>query len=270
MPVKSKKKRITGEERRSAIANLLDSYGGAIYGFTLSLCSDPDLAEDLVQETFYEGYRKWSKLRDERDPSRWLYSTVVRSYLRKVGRQNGAMEKLRPLRDLLVFGDDDGGQASTGSESIHKAAFRKKALKALGKAVRELPDELRIVLLLRDATGFSLAEVSTMLGIKELSVRTRLHRARNLIFWSVADILPQQKTPSTRHLRREWKDLLRAKHDSLDKDGTFSFAKGESCVRCRGVFTAMDFVHDLSRYLVIDELPAAAGQAVLLDLAGDI
>ncbi|MCH7546007.1 MAG: RNA polymerase sigma factor [Planctomycetes bacterium] len=270
MPVKSKKKRITGEERRSAIANLLDTCGGAIYGFALRLCSDPDLAEDLVQESFFQGYRKWSKLRDETNPSRWLHAIVVRSYLRREGTQSGVANTLRPQRDLLTFGDDEGGPPSTGNGSINKAAFRKKALKALGKAVRELPHELRIPLLLRDVTGYSLAEVSTMLGIKESSVRTRLHRARNLIFWSVADTLPQKKTPPTRHARREWKDLLRAKHDSLDKDRAFSFAKGESCARCQGVFDAMDYVHELCRDFVSDKLPATTGQAVLLDLAGDI
>ncbi len=270
MPVKSKKKRISGEERRSAIANLLDTHGGAIYGFALGLCSDPDLAEDLVQETFAQGYRKWSKLREETDPSQWLHTTIVRSYLRKEGKERGVTEKLRPQRDLLAFGDDDGEQTSTGIESIHKAAFRKKALKTLGKAVRELPDELRIPLLLRDASGFSLAEVSTILGIKLETVRNRLHRARNLIFWSVADILPREQTPPTRHARREWKDLLRAKHDSLDKDGTFSLVRGESCKRCQGVFEAMDYVHELCRDFVGDKLPAIAGQAVLLDLAGDI
>ena len=270
MPVKSNKKRITGEERRSAIANLLDTYGGAIFGFTLSLCSDPDLAEDLVQETFAQGYRKWSMLRDETDPSEWLHSTIVRSFLRREGRHGNAADKLRPQRDLLAFGDEDGGQRSIGNESIHKAAFRKKALKALGKAVRELPHELRIPLLLRDATGFSLADVSTILGIKVATVRVRLHRARNLTFWSVADILPRKKTPPSRHARREWKDLLCAKHDSLDKDGKFSLARGEACKRCRGVFDAMDYVHDLSRDLVIDRLPATTGQMVLLDLAGDI
>lgn len=270
MPVKNKKKRMTGEERRSAIANLLDTCGGAIYGFALRLCSDPDLAEDLVQESFSQGYRKWSKLRDEANPSLWLHAIVVRSYLRGEGRQRGVTEKLRPQKDLLTFGDDDGAEPSTGNKSSHEAAVRKKALKALRKAVRELPHELRVALLLRDATGFSLAEVSTMLGIKEATVRTRLHRARNLIFWSVADILPREQTPPSRHARREWTDLLRAKHDSLDKDGAFSFARGESCKRCKGVFDAMDYVHDLCRDLVSDKLPAAAGQAVLLDLAGDI
>lgn len=269
MPVKSDKKRISGEERRSAIANLLETHGGAIYGFALGLCSDPDLAEDIVQETYAQAYRKWSKLRDETDLSQWLHSTVVRSYLRREGRPNGVAEKSRPQRDLLAFGDDGGG-ALAGSESIHKAAFRKKALKALVKAVRELPDELRIPLLLRDATGFSLVEVSAILGIKVASVRVRLHRARNLIFWSVADVLPRKKTPPTRHTRREWKDILRAKHDSLDKDGKFTLARSESCKRCEGVFDAMDYVHDLSRDLVRDMLPATTGQAVLLDLAGDI
>lgn len=267
---KPRRKRITVVERRSTIANLLDSHGGPIYGFTLSLCSEPELAECVMQETFAQAYRKLSQLRDLADPTPWFHVMVVKSYLQEIGKQRGDAATLRPLPELYEYGEKAKAEPARKTEASRDAAIRKKAMVALIKAVRELPPEVRIPLLLRDAIGYSLGEVSTMLGIKETSVRTRLHRARNLIFWTVAEALPRKETSPSRHTRLEWKDILRAKQDSLDSDMAFTFGRGEFCKRCEVVFLAMDYIHALCRDLISDELPATAGQAVLLDLAGDI
>ena len=264
---KPRRKRITVQQRRSTIANLLDSHGGPIYGFTLRLCSEPELAECVMQETFAQAYRKLSQLIDLADPTPWFHSMAVKCYLQEIGKQRGDAATLRPLPELYEYGEKAKAEPVRKTEASRDAATRKKAMTALIKALRELPYEVRIPLLLRDTLGYSLSEVSTMLGIKASSVRTRLHRARSLIFWSVAEVLPRKETSPSRHTRVEWKGILRAKQDSLDVDKAFIFGRGEFCKRCEVVFLAMDYIHDLCRDLVSDELPASAAQAVLLDLA---
>ena len=259
-------KRITVKERRSAIANLLDSHGGQIYGFALKLCIDPELAETVVQEIFAQAYRKLRELQAESNQLKWLHAMAVNCYLSELGKQRGIAETLRPLPDLLDFGEEKLAEPKLKKKESREAAVHRKALRALVKTLPDLPYEVRIPLLLRDSIGYSLGEVSKMLGVKKPTVRSRLHRARCLIFWPVAKGLPHKEIDPSRHTAREWKSILNAKQKSLDTDSAFVFGRGEFCRRCEGVFLAMDYIHKLSRELVSDEISPPAAQAVLLDL----
>lgn len=263
---KTRRRRITVQQRRSIIANLLDTHGGPIYGFTLSVCSEPELAEYVMQETFAQAYQKLNQLIDLADPTPWFHAMIVKNYLQEIGKQRGDAATLRPLPELYEYGEKAKTEPVRKTEASRDAAIRKKAMTALIKALRELPFEIRIPLLLRDTLGYSLREVSKILDIKKPDVRTRLHRARSLIFWPVAAVLPRNETSPSRHTRREWQGILRAKQVALDEDKAFEFGRGEFCKRCEVVFLAMDYIHNLCRDLVSEEPSAVASQAVLLDL----
>lgn len=264
----SKSSSTNGEDReRGEIANLLEQYGGMIYGLCLRLTGDRDQAEDLFQETFLQAHRKWRQFRGESSPSTWLYTIAVRKFLRSRRRKSGEPSRIPSLDDSLPFGEGAVPIVPGDDETPLDATIRREALEELEHAITELPADYRLPLVLKEIVGFSVNETGDILGLKEATVKTRLHRARNMLYRHVTSVLPKKKLPPAEYSRRVCLDLLRAKQESLDKGVPFPKPKGEFCKRCAAVFAGMDFAQEMCRHLAKDELPASARQAVLLDLA---
>lgn len=260
------------ERKRGEIANLLDQYGGMIYGLCLRLTGDEDEAEDLFQETFLQAYRKWDQFRGEAKPSTWLYTIAVRKYLRMQRRRSGEPTRIPSLDEAMPFGGGAVPKAPAGNgETPLDATLRREALEQLEHAITELPPDYRIPLVLKEIVGFSVADVSSILGLKDATVKTRLHRARGMIYQTVTSVLPKKRMKAAAYPKRVCLDLLRAKQESLDQGIPFPQPKGDFCKRCKAVFEGLDFARDLCRHLTVDEeLPPGARQAVLLDLAGTL
>lgn len=255
-------------ERQAAISRLLDESGGMIYGLCLRLTGDPSRAEDLMQETFLQAYRKWDTFRGEAKPSTWLHTIAVRKFLRMNRKRSGEPKRMYSVEELLPFGDKPVPHVPTEDETPLRAALRNEALEELQAAIVNLPSEYRVPLVLKEIVGFAVAEVASMLGLKEGTVKTRLHRARNMIFSAVTSVLPRKDVPPPEYTRRICMDLLQAKQESLDQGVPFPMPAGDFCGRCREVFQSMDFNHDLCGELSTDTLPEGARQAVLKEIQG--
>lgn len=64
------------DRHRRLYEELVHSHGGAVYRFAYRLCGDPDLADDLVQETFCEAWRSIESLRDHGRGKAWLFQII--------------------------------------------------------------------------------------------------------------------------------------------------------------------------------------------------
>ncbi len=66
-------------------------------------------------------------------------------------------------------------------DSAEDAAARREVVRAVERAVDELPTAFRAVFMLREVEDLDTAETAEVLGIPEATVKTRLHRARGLV-----------------------------------------------------------------------------------------
>ncbi len=256
------------DRKRREVAALLHEHGGLIYALGLRLTGDPSRAEDLVQETFLLAYRKWDQFRGESRASTWLYTIAVRRHVRMNRKRAGEPKRSLSLEEMLPFDPKEAvpdvpGDINTPLQEV----LRTEALGQLEEAIVELASEYRVPLVLKEIIGFSVREVADVLGLTEATVKTRLHRARNMLFRTVSSVLPQQEVPPPAYTRRVCMDLLRAKHESLDRGVAFPVPPGEFCARCRAVFEAMDFAQGLCGRLAEAKLPEKVREAVLEDLA---
>ena len=127
-------------------------------------------AEDATQEAVVRAWQAWSTLRDEAALRGWLLTITVnvcRQWRRGgFGRRLRLMEPL-PAEDsrLLAHIESDPGA------SDHTGALDLRA------AVNALPDDLRLVVVLRYYGGMDATEAGAALGIPSSTVRTRLRRA---------------------------------------------------------------------------------------------
>ena len=81
--------------------------------------------------------------------------------------------------------------------------------------------------------------------------------------------LPREGLPPPAYSKQVCMDLLRAKHESLDRGVEFPIPPGEFCRRCKAVFEAMDFAKGLCSRLADAKLPDKVRDAVLKDLADE-
>lgn len=158
------------EEARAAIA---DAYRQRIYRYILTMIGDPEVAEDLAQETFARAFPKLAQLADPSKLGAWIYTIAVnlcRAWLRKQVDQ----QQLRNSRALETDPED-------GRHSILSRFVQRESAEVLALAIDRLPILLREAFVLHVVEGLPYAEIAdiTEVGLEALHVRT--HRAKALL-----------------------------------------------------------------------------------------
>jgi RNA polymerase sigma-70 factor (ECF subfamily) len=155
-----------GEPR--AFEELVIAYQHRVFGVALRMLGSRAEAEEIAQEVFLRAHRAVADFRGEARLGTWLYAIASRLCLnrlaspdRRVARGDAA------LADVPASGPD----AAVTAERAELEA-------ALHAAIAELPNERRLVLVLRDVEGLSYEEIAEALALDPGTVRSRLHRAR--------------------------------------------------------------------------------------------
>lgn len=243
------------EPASEAIPRLLALHGGRIYGLGLRLCRNREDAEELVQETFLRAFRKWSQFEGRSDPATWLYTIATRVCQRRHRRRAGEPRQLESLDKLLPPRKREIVELASGEAGPLDQLLKRESREVVERAISRLPPRFRLPLVLKDLVEFSVAEVADVLGIKDATVKTRLHRARLFIAKELAQTLPKRPAPPPDHSRQVCLDLLRAKQEALDREVPFPLASAELCDRCRALFSTLDLGREVCRQLDRGNLP---------------
>lgn len=173
------------------------------------------------------------------------------------------------LAELLPGAEETVPELEALKDSPFDSTLRVEMKEAVGQGIARLPTRFRLPLVLKELADFSLGEVAEVLGLKEATVKTRVHRARLLLRKEIARMFPQRQVPPLDHSRQICLDLLEAKQQSLDRGVRFPYSEEELCDRCRATFATLDLVQGTCRQLVRRDLPQALSQKLLrrLDLA---
>jgi RNA polymerase sigma-70 factor (ECF subfamily) len=157
-----------------------DVYAGnraAILRYLERMTGDPDLAEDLAQETFARVARGLDQFRGESKLTTWLYRIATNAFLdhrRRLGTRTTEV----PTMDLDILPDE----SSDIGDPTPKLPDRLLDDSEMGRCVREfvdgLPPEHRAVIVLHDLEGFKNREIAEILGYSLGATKVRVHRAR--------------------------------------------------------------------------------------------
>jgi RNA polymerase sigma-70 factor (ECF subfamily) len=151
-----------------AFEELVTAHQHRIFGVALRMLGSRAEAEDVAQETFLRAHRALGQFRGEARLGTWLYAIASRLCLDRLAsgerRHAGSDEALRRV-------PAEGGDAAAALE-------RNELAQALHDAVAALPEDRRIVVILRDVEGLAYEEIAEVLGLELNTVRSRLHRAR--------------------------------------------------------------------------------------------
>ena len=163
-----------------AFEDLVIAYQHRVFGVALRMLRNRSEAEEIAQEVFLRVHRAVEDFRGEAKLSTWLYAITSRLCLNRLasGERRMAREGEESLERLR--GDAD--------PAAHVERIELEA--ALQRAIPELPEERRIVVVLRDFEGLSYEEIAAALDLPLGTVRSRLHRARTDLKEKLERFLP--------------------------------------------------------------------------------
>jgi RNA polymerase sigma-70 factor, ECF subfamily len=152
-----------------AFEELVMTYQHRVFGVALRMLGNAAEAEEVAQEAFVRAHRALGDFRGDAKLSTWLYAITSRLCLNRLA--TGERRLTRQGEEALLRLSDAGPRPDAALE-------RRELESALGRAIAELPEDRRIVVVLRDIEGLSYEEIAQVLELELGTVRSRLHRAR--------------------------------------------------------------------------------------------
>ncbi|NIS37624.1 sigma-70 family RNA polymerase sigma factor [Candidatus Saccharibacteria bacterium] len=148
------------EGQQAALDALVEKSQFRLYRFLFYLSGDPDLSEDLLQETLIRTLENLNKIKAPERYWSWAFRVAKNLYLNHLKSADIRHRSKEPLEE---------------SESLEPSEDLRIQLH---RALQKLSPEERQAVLLVDSEGYSYLEASDIIGVSENALRSRLHRAR--------------------------------------------------------------------------------------------
>jgi RNA polymerase sigma-70 factor (ECF subfamily) len=156
----------------SAFNQLMKSWHKRIFNFTYRYLNDYDEASEVTQQTFIKAYGALATLKDPGRFRAWLYiiaSNGCRAHSRRAGRY--ATESLH--------GGGPGEATAWGqlaaSENPEKQLLSRDWEKLLKRALAQIPEDQRLVILMKEYEGLTFHEIAEVLSESENTVKSRMY-----------------------------------------------------------------------------------------------
>lgn len=168
---------------RAAFDELVKATYQKVHGLALRLTGSEHDADDVVQDAYVRAFRSLGKFRGDARFSTWLHRITANSASTFMGRrQRHRHDDIDDVIDLADHREENDPEFSLQNGAVSQR---------LRRALDNLPERLRNVVVLRDVHGMSHREIAEELDITEAAAKVRLHRARarlrdGLVAWRPA------------------------------------------------------------------------------------
>lgn len=149
-----------------------------VFSFSMKVCGHREDAEDTAQETLIRTVPELPHFTNPKALSVWLYKVARSRCLMSRRRSKFAPKQNLSLDDLVPDRNELEGLTQSVGDSPEHALLREESREELQRAVLKIPPDYRMVLVLHDMEELSTEEVAQITGLREGTVRVRLHRAR--------------------------------------------------------------------------------------------
>ena len=161
----------------TAFRGLVERYQGKVYTAIYGMVRNQEDARDLAQEAFVKAYQNLSGFRLESSFYTWLYRIAMNVALDHLRRQK--LRRHEAFEDGVATKEtgsvlSDGAHRDNPGQSLE----RKRLHAAILRALDELPEDQRQVIVLREVEGLSYKEIADICEIPEGTVMSRLYYAR--------------------------------------------------------------------------------------------
>lgn len=151
----------------------------AMYNFAYRLTFDEDDAKDLVQETYLKAFRFINSFEEGTNAKAWLFRILKNSFINDYRKKSKEPNKV-DYNDVESYYNSEDANAEI-TPDLRVEALQDMIGDEVSNALNSLAVDFRTVIILCDLEGFTYEEMAKILDIPIGTVRSRLHRARNLL-----------------------------------------------------------------------------------------
>lgn len=151
------------------VEELYEKHGPYLYKYLLRLSGDPDLSEDLVQESFYQIIKSIDRYDASCHITTWMCQIAKHMYLREVTK--------RKKRPLSIVVDDDRPDKT----DIERAYISREQADEIMNIINRLPEEERVLVSLRLFDDMAFKTIGQILGKSENWTRVTFFRIKKKI-----------------------------------------------------------------------------------------
>jgi RNA polymerase sigma factor (sigma-70 family) len=151
----------------------------ALYNFGYRLTLDEDDANDLVQETYLKAFRFIETYQRDTNAKAWLFRIMKNSFINDFRKKTKEPVKTDYDEVEQVYNSEEAHYTAT--VDLRQEIFGGILGDEITQALNSIPVDFRLIVLLSDIEGFTYEEMSKIIGIPIGTVRSRLHRARNMM-----------------------------------------------------------------------------------------
>ncbi len=181
----------------SSIERALGLLQNTVFSFSMKVCGHPQDAEDTMQDVLLKSLPYLPKFENAQALSVWLYKVARnRCLMNRRGAKFSSKINLS-LDALMPDGRELQELLASSSPSPESTVLSNEASDRLRRAILKLPPQYRFVLVLHDMEGLASGEVARVMGLREGTVRVRLHRARLLVRKELARVKKDGKATGT-------------------------------------------------------------------------
>jgi RNA polymerase sigma-70 factor (ECF subfamily) len=151
----------------------------ALYNFAFHLTYDDEDANDLVQDTYMKAFRFIESYKEGTNAKAWLFKILKNAFINEYRKKAKQPTKV-DYEDIVAYQDEEDTAYSSYLD-LREEMFQNMMGDEVTTAINSLPVDFRTVILLCDIEGFTYEEIAKIIDIPIGTVRSRLHRARNML-----------------------------------------------------------------------------------------
>jgi RNA polymerase sigma factor (sigma-70 family) len=152
----------------------------ALYNFAFHLTFNEDDANDLVQETYLKAFRFIDSYHEGTNAKAWLFKILKNAFINHYRKKSNRPTKV-DYKEIVTFQNAENDTNFSSYMDLREEMFQGMMGDEVTNAINSLPVDFRTVILLCDIEGFKYEEISKIIDIPIGTVRSRLHRARNML-----------------------------------------------------------------------------------------
>jgi RNA polymerase sigma-70 factor (ECF subfamily) len=162
-----------------AFRAIMRKHNQKLYRIARSIVRNDSEAEDIVQETYVTAFAHLHAFRGEATLATWLSRIAINEALGRLRRKRRAASVI--ANDMSSDAQIIPFPLNASGDDPERTMAQRQILKLVEETTDSLPDVYRTVFVARVIEGLSIEETAELLRIKPQTVKTRLHRARDLV-----------------------------------------------------------------------------------------
>jgi RNA polymerase sigma-70 factor (ECF subfamily) len=171
--------RLTDVKRQEQFKKEMMPFTDMLFNYALYLSGDREQAGDLLQDTYLKAFRFFDKFEKGTNAKAWLYRIMKNTFINEYRRTQRHPEMVEFDEQLSPY---QMSPSAAGMNDLRNMMESRMFDDEMAGAIAALPEKFKSVVVLRDIEDMPYEEIAEVLAIPIGTVRSRLHRARSILF----------------------------------------------------------------------------------------